>query len=146
MFPKNQTGKKRRPHRRLSSDKVIPAIERLYPHPPHQRFHMPAADLAPLGSQQASQHSRAGEGELQVQPIETPHDRGIGFRHQPWQVVDAATTDVQSLCLLIYRQIVCTVEHRLELSNPALLGAPSKYTFSCFSSPILIYTVFHSHA
>jgi hypothetical protein len=44
---------------------------------------MPAADLAPLGSQQASQHSRAGEGELQVQPIETPHDREIGFRHQP---------------------------------------------------------------
>src|SRR6476660_6612373 len=29
------------------------AIERLYPHPPHQRFDMPAADLAHLGSQQA---------------------------------------------------------------------------------------------
>jgi len=27
------------------------AIERLYPHPPHQRLHMPTADLAPLGSQ-----------------------------------------------------------------------------------------------
>jgi hypothetical protein len=45
---------------------VWTTIERLYPHPPHQRFHMPAADLAPLGSQQASQHSRAGEGKLQV--------------------------------------------------------------------------------
>jgi len=37
-------------------------IERFYPHPPHQHLHMPAADLAPLGSQQASQHPRAGEG------------------------------------------------------------------------------------
>src|SRR2546430_13722458 len=45
------------------------AIERLYPHPPHQRLHMPAADLAPLQSQQASQHTRTGEGILQVQPI-----------------------------------------------------------------------------
>src|ERR1700687_4180861 len=107
---------------------------------------MPAADLAPLGSQQASQHSRAGEGELQVQPIETPHDRKIGFRHQPWQVVDAATTDVQSLCLLGDRQIVCTVNHRLALSNPALLSAPSKKSFSSVSAPILACRVFTSTA
>lgn len=54
------------------------AIERLYPHPPHQRLHMPAADLAPLQSQQASRHTRAGEGELQVQLIQMPHDREVG--------------------------------------------------------------------
>jgi len=33
------------------------AIERFYPHPPHQRLHVTAADLAPLGGQQASQHA-----------------------------------------------------------------------------------------
>ena len=54
------------------------AIERLYPHPPHERLHMPAADLAPLQSQQASQHTRTGEGILQVQPIETLHDLEVG--------------------------------------------------------------------
>src|ERR1700730_3859351 len=54
------------------------AIERLYPHPPHQRLHMPAADLAPLQSQQASQHTRTGERILQVQPIELPHDLEVG--------------------------------------------------------------------
>ena len=54
------------------------AIERLYPHPLHERLHMPAADLAPLQSQQASQHTRTGEGILQVQPIETLHDREVG--------------------------------------------------------------------
>ena len=39
---------------------------------------MPAADLAPLQSQQTSQHTRTGEGELQMQPIETPHDLEVG--------------------------------------------------------------------
>src|SRR6266446_5259626 len=86
------------------------------------------------------------KGELQVQPIETPHDREIGFRHQPWQVVDAATADVQNLCLLGDRQIVCTVDHRLALSNPALLSAPSKKSFSSVSSPILACRVFTSTA
>jgi hypothetical protein len=40
----------------------------------HQRLHMPAADLVPLQSQQASQHPRTGEGILQVKPTETLHD------------------------------------------------------------------------
>jgi len=51
---------------------------------------MPAADLAPLGSQQASQHPRTGEREPQVQPVETPHDREIGVRHRARQIIDAA--------------------------------------------------------
>ena len=60
------------------------AIERLYPHPLHQRFHVPAADLASLGSQQASQHCH-----LQ-----------IARRYRTRQIIDTATTDVQSLGLL----------------------------------------------
>jgi hypothetical protein len=51
---------------------------------------MPAADLAPLGSQQASQHSRTGEWELQMQPIETLHDREIGGRYRARQIINAA--------------------------------------------------------
>ncbi len=57
-----------------------PAVERLYPQPPHERFDMPAADLAPLGSQQVSQHSRTGERKLQMQPVEPLHDCEIGVR------------------------------------------------------------------
>src|ERR1700750_3383354 len=91
---------------------------------------MPAADLAPLGSQQASQHSRAREWELQMQPVETPHDREGGGRDRPRQVVDAAPTDVQSLRLPADRQLVCTVDHRFSLRRPALLSAPSKKSFS----------------
>jgi hypothetical protein len=76
------------------------AVERFYPHPPHQRFDMPTADLAPLGSQQASQHPRAGEWELQVQLIETPHDREVGGRQGARQIINAATADLQNLRLL----------------------------------------------
>ena len=78
--------------------------ERLYPHPPHQCFDMPTADLAPLGSQRTSQHPRTGKRILQVQPVETPHDLQVGRRHRARQIVDAATADAQiSTCLAIGR-------------------------------------------
>src|SRR5674476_640463 len=121
-------------------------IERLYPHPPHERFDMPAADLAPLGSQQASQHSRTGERELQMQPIEMPHDREIGVRYRARQVIDAAAADLQNLRLLCDRKIVLAVDHRFALSNPALVSAPSKKSFSSVSSPILACSDFTSIA
>src|SRR5881394_4462746 len=107
---------------------------------------MPAADLAPLQSQQAAQHTRTGEGILQVQPIETLHDGEIGFRHRTRQVIDAAPADPQSLSLLGDRQIVLTVDHRFALSNPALVSAPSKKSFSSVSSPILACSDFTSTA
>src|SRR5215471_19813282 len=87
------------------------AIERFYPHAPHQRSYTPTADLAPLGSQQTSQHARTGEWVLQVQPIEPMHDRQLRLRHRPWQVVDTSTTDVESFCLFADRQIVFAVNH-----------------------------------
>src|SRR6516164_2423996 len=87
---------------------------------------MPAADLAPLGSQQAAQHTRPGERKFQVQPIETLHDREIGCRDWTRQVVHAAAADLQNLHLLGDRQVVLTVDHRFALSNPALVSAPSK--------------------
>ena len=79
------------------------AIQRLYPHPLHERSDMPAAGLAPLGSQQTSQHARTREGMLQMQPVEPPHDCKVGFRHRPWQVVDAAPADGENFGLSGYR-------------------------------------------
>ena len=101
---------------------------------------MPAADLAPLGSQQASQHPRTGEGKLQMQPVETPHDREVGVRHRPRQVIDAAAADLQNLRLLGDRQIVLTVDHRFALSNPALVSAPSKKLCAALRAPCGIET------
>ena len=107
---------------------------------------MTAADLAPLGHQQALQHPRSREGELQMQPVEPPHDHEVGVRNRPRQVVDAAAADAQNLGLLGDRQIVLTVDHRFALSNPALLSAPSKKSFSSVSSPILACNDFTSIA
>src|SRR5664279_2550757 len=107
---------------------------------------MPAADLAPLQSQQASQHTRTGEGILQVQPIETLHDCKIGGRYRARQVIDAAATDLQNFRLLGDRQIVLAVDHRFALSNPALVSAPSKKSFSSVNSPILACSDFTSIA
>src|SRR5204863_4163879 len=81
---------------------------------------------------------------LQVQPIEAVHERQLRLRHRPWQVVDAATADVEGLRLLADRQIVPAVNHRFALSNPALLSAPSKKSFSNVSSPIFACSAFTS--
>src|SRR6185369_11174207 len=120
------------------------AIECFYPHPLHQRLHVTSADLAPLGSQQASQHARAGEGKIQMQPIEMPHDLQVGRRHLPRQVVHAATADAQGFRLLADRKIVLAHDHRLALSKPALPSATSKKAFSIVSSPILAWSDFTS--
>jgi hypothetical protein len=101
---------------------------------------MPAADLAPLGSQQASQHTRTGEGELQVQPIQMPHDREVGGRHRARQIINAAAADLQNFRLLGDRQIVLALDHRFALSNPALVSAPSKKLVSALLAPCGIET------
>src|SRR5207237_484449 len=92
------------------------------------------------------QHPAPGEGELQMQPVEAPHDRKVGFRHRPRQVIDATPANVQRLCLSGDRQIVRAVDHRFALSRPALLSAPSKKSFSSVSSPILACNDFTSTA
>src|SRR4051812_40721392 len=81
-----------------------------------------------------------------MQPVETPHDLQVGRRHRTRQVVDAATADAQNRRLPGDRQVVLTVDHRFALSNPALLSAPSKKSFSSVSSPIFACSDFTSIA
>jgi len=101
---------------------------------------MTTADLAPLGSQQASQHSAPGEGELQMQSVKAPHDRKVGFRHRARQVIDATPANVQRPRLPGDRQIVRAVDHRFALSRPALLSAPSKKLTTALHAPCGIET------
>ena len=72
-----------------------------------------------------------------MQPVETPHDREIGVRHRPRQVINAAAAGLQNVRLPGDRQIVLAVDHRFALSNPALVSAPPNRSFSSVSSPIL---------
>src|SRR6185503_18830330 len=81
-----------------------------------------------------------------MQLIEPTHQSEVGCRHRPRQIVDAAPADVQHLGLPGDRQIVLTVDHRFALSNPALVSAPSKKSFSSVSSPIFACSNFTSTA
>ena len=69
------------------------AVERLDPHPLHQRFDAPAAGLAPIGSQKTAQHPRPCEGELQMQPVDLAHEFEIGCGYRARQVIHRAARD-----------------------------------------------------
>src|SRR6267154_659396 len=69
-----------------------------------------------------------------------------GGRHRARQIINAAAADLQNFRLPGDRQIVSTVDHRFALSNPALVSAPSKKSFSSVSSPIFACSDFTSTA
>jgi len=75
-----------------------------------------------------------------VQPIQMPHDREVGGRHRPRQIINAAAADLQNFRLLGDRQIVSTVDHRFALSNPALVSAPSKKLVTALRAPCGVET------
>src|SRR5215207_5585982 len=87
---------------------------------------MAAADLHALGLQEIAQHPAAREREVEMQLVHPAHDGEIGRGHGSRQAVDAAPADVQRLRLAGDGQRVRPVDHRLALSRPALLSAPSK--------------------
>src|SRR5262252_4133562 len=79
-----------------------------------------------------------------MQPVQTSHHLQIARRYRTRQIIDTATADIQSRRLLGDGQIVLTVDHRFALSNPALVSATSKKSFSSVSSPILACRAFTS--
>src|SRR5437879_13863915 len=83
---------------------------------------------------------------FRVQMIVTLRASPIGAARRQRQIVDAAAANLQNLRLPGDRQIVFTVDHRFALSNPALVSAPSKKSFSSVSSPILACSDFTSMA
>src|SRR6187549_968059 len=105
---------------------------------------MAAADLHALGLQEIAQHPAAREREVEMQLVHPAHDGEIGRGHGSRQAVDAAPADVQRLRLAGDGQRVRPVDHRLALSRPALLSAPSKKSFARVSSPILACRVLTS--
>ena len=105
---------------------------------------MPAADLAPLGSQQVAQHPRTREGVLGVQRVDLLHEGKVFDRDRARQVVHRAARNADDLGLLRDAQRMTTVDHRFALSNPALVSAPSKKSFSSVSWPIFACSCFTS--
>ena len=73
-----------------------------------------------------------------MQLVNPPHEREVGCRHRPGQVIDARPTDGQRRRLLRDRQIVRTVDHRFALSKPALQSAPAKKVLKLHLCPVQI--------
>ena len=65
-----------------------------------------------------------------MQLVDLLHEGEVGRRHRARQVVHRAARNADNLGLLRDAQLVITVDHRLAFSNPALLSAPSKKSFS----------------
>jgi hypothetical protein len=130
--------------RRVLLARVGLAVQRLDAHAPHQRAHVPAADLDALQAQQVAQHAAARERVLQVQLVDAAHQRQLGLGDRLGVVVHRAPADAQQLGLPLDRQFGFTVDHRFALSNPALVSAPSKKSFSSVSCPILACSALRS--
>jgi hypothetical protein len=105
---------------------------------------VPAAHLQALLAEQIAQHPAAGERVVQMQLVDLAHQPQVFVRDRARLVVDRAAADAQHLSLLLDGKIVLRVDHRFALSNPALVSAPSKKSFSSVSSPILACSVFTS--
>src|SRR3954463_2008860 len=95
------------------------------------------AELETLSRQLITQHAAARERKLEMQFVHPAHQREVGGRSWPWQVIDAAPADVEHPGLSGDRQIMRAVDHRFALSNPALPSAPAKKSCASVSSPIL---------
>ena len=88
-----------------------------------------------LAVQEITQHPAARERIVEMQLVEAAHDPQILGGNRPRLVVDGAPADAERRGLPRNGQVV--VDHRLALSKPALVSAPSKKSFSSVSSPIL---------
>jgi hypothetical protein len=88
-------------------------------------------------AQQALQHATSGKRAIEMQLIDPPHQGKIGSRHWARQIIDASLADTMRFGLPGGREFVLAVDHIFALSNPALVSAPSKNSFSSVSSPIL---------
>src|SRR5690606_7733501 len=73
------------------------AVQRLDAHPSHQCGDVLAAHGHALNVEQVAQHPTAGEGQLQVQLVDTPHQGQILRGCRLGQVVHAAAADAHGL-------------------------------------------------
>ncbi|GEO43150.1 hypothetical protein SAE02_72980 [Skermanella aerolata] len=80
---------------------------------------MPTAHLEAFGGEQITQHAAARKGKIEMQFVHPAHQREVGGRGWPWQVIDAAPADVEYPGLSGDRQIMRAVDHRFALSKPA---------------------------
>src|SRR3990172_3829081 len=77
---------------------------------------------------------------FQVKLVDPAHERQIGRANRLGQVVHRPPADVEQTGLTCDAEFVVTVDHGFALSNPALVSACSKKSFSSASWPILAWS------
>jgi hypothetical protein len=115
-----------------------------YTHDSHQGSDPSSRDRYTLPVRLILNTSRSHVGVGHVQLIDTLHQIKLGCRRRRAQSVKAGTREPQKLALAHNAQWALTVNHRLALSNPTLLSAPSKKSRSKVSYPILACKSFNS--
>src|SRR5690606_37908463 len=120
------------------------AIQRLNAHALHQRSHMTPANMHVLLPEHIAQHPGAGKRILQVQLVDAMHQGQVPLTDWTRLVIHTATAQPQQLGLSSDRQRMGRVDHFFALSNPALVSALSKKSFSSVSSPILACSTLRS--
>ncbi len=106
-------------------------------HAQHQRAQVTAAYEDALASHYAAKHSGTHEGGLQMQLVDAAHQCQVSFAGGAAAVVHGASADLKQLGLAHHAQGVFTVNQRFALSNPALVSALCKKSFSSANWPIL---------
>ena len=109
-----------------------------------QGAHVAAPDGNPPPREEAPEQPRARGRLVEVQLIESAHQREIRRWHGARLIIDRPPADAERGGLARQGQRVRAVDHRLALSRPALPSARSKKSFSSASSPILAWSVFTS--
>ena len=107
--------------------------QRLNAHALHERADVASVNVHTIFAQLVAQHARTHEGMLQVQLVDLEHQRQIGRADRPGQVIHRAPAHAQQPGLARDGELMVTVDHRFALSNPALVSAPSKKSFSSVS-------------
>ena len=98
----------------------------------------------PFSVQLISQHPRSHERILQMQFIQSAHERQIRGMMCFGLIIDSAAAYPDQLRLSCNGERMGSVYYRLALSNPILVSAPSKKSFSRVNCPIFACRAFKS--
>ena len=91
---------------------------------------MTSANIDLFSGQLVTQHACTHERVFQMQLVDAAHECQIDGTYRLGQVVHRASADFEQFGLLGNRQFVISVNHGFALSNPALVSALSKKSFS----------------
>ena len=106
------------------------SVQSFYAHTFHQAANMLAAHRKACSIKLILQHASTHEGVLKVQLVNAAHQRQVVDVKRFWPIIDTAATDANQLGLPFDRKSMFAVDYRFALSNPTLVSALSKKSFS----------------